>query len=180
MKEAKLIIEEYGLNTDEETFEIVLEVLEKFGSARNVIIEGLKPEYKYLKKLSKLVAMLSDKKLYETTEEEMITQEAEELSILMHNIYQIVSRDSKDKNEDFSKLMSSINIRKTFNPTNKQLWIMNYLGGREFISKISFQESNKLIRMIISAIEKYKSETDESSTLAIKSNTMGLLKIKSN
>jgi len=58
IKEAKIIIDEYGLSTNEDTIEIVLEVISKFGSARAVLVEGLKPKYQYLKKLSKLLAML--------------------------------------------------------------------------------------------------------------------------
>ena len=42
IKEAKIIIDEYGLNTDEATIEIVLDAINKFGSAKNVLIEGLK------------------------------------------------------------------------------------------------------------------------------------------
>ena len=66
IKEAKIIIDEYGLNTDEETIEIVLDLINKFGSARNILIEGLKPEYKFLKKLSKLLAMSGVKKTFDT------------------------------------------------------------------------------------------------------------------
>ena len=43
IKQAKIIIDEYGLSSDEETIEIVLECINKFGSAKNILIEGLKP-----------------------------------------------------------------------------------------------------------------------------------------
>ena len=170
MKEAKLIIEEYGLSTDEETFEIVLEVLDKFSTARNVIIEGLKPEYKYLKKLSKLLAMLDEKQTYEL--------EAEKIATLMHDINKVVSRDSQSKGEDFLSLMARINIRETFHPSDLELWVMNYIGGRELIAKINLQESNQLIRRIKNAIEKYQRTPALSSTLAIENNVLNNLQQK--
>jgi len=170
MKEAKLIIEEYGLSTDEETFEIVLEVIQKFGTARNVIIEGLKPEYKYLKKLSKLVAMLDEKQTYEL--------EAEKIATLMHDINKVVSRDSESKGEDFLSLMNRINIRESFHPTDMQLWVMNFLGGRELLAKVNLQESNQLLRRITNAIEKYQRTPELSSTLAIENSALNNLQIK--
>ncbi len=160
MKEAKLIIEEYGLSTDEESFEVVLEVINKFGNARNVLIEGLKPEYKYLKKLSKLIAMLDEQQSFDL--------EAENIFSLMHSINHVVSKDSQSRGEDFFTLMSSLNIKKTFHPTDKQIWVMNYLGGREFISKINLQDANQLIRRIINAIEKYERTPEIQSISAVK------------
>jgi len=91
IKEAKIIIDEYGLNTDEETIEIVLDLINKFGSARNILIEGLKPEYKFLKKLSKLLAMSGIKKTFDTD------TDAEDIANLLHSIYKTVLKDSEKK-----------------------------------------------------------------------------------
>jgi len=168
MKEAKLIIEEYGLSTDEETFEIVLEVITKFSTARNVLIEGLKPEYKYLKKLSKLIAMLDEKQTFDL--------EAEDLSSLMHSINHVVSKDSQTREEDFLTLLSRLDIKKTFNPSPMQLWVMNYLGGREFIAKINLQDANQLLRRIVNAIEKYERAPELTSSLAIENNAIKNMK----
>jgi hypothetical protein len=148
IKEAKIIIDEYGLNTDEDTIEIVLEVINKFGSAKNVIIEGLKPEYKFLKKLSKLLAMMDEKPTFD--------DDAEKIAKLMHSIYKVVSKDSQERGEDFLTLLRSINVRKTFNPSEMELWVMNHIGGRELIAKIIYQEPNFLYRKILDAIEMYK------------------------
>ena len=101
IKQAKIIIDEYGLTTDEDSIEIVLEVINKFGNAKNVLIEGLKPEFKYLKKLSKLLAMLDEKQSFNI--------ESEKISILMHDIYRVVLRDSESKGEDFLDLLRRIN-----------------------------------------------------------------------
>lgn len=169
MKEAKLIIEEYGLSTDEETFEVVLEVISKFGTARNVLIEGLKPEYKYLKKLSKLIAMLDEKQSFD--------EEAEQISSLMHSINHVVSKDSESREEDFLTLLSRLDIKKTFNPSDMQLWVMNYLGGREFIAKVNLQDANQLLRRIINAIEKYERTPDLTQSLAIKNNAIKNMKL---
>ena len=164
MREAKLIIEEYGLSTDEDTFEVVLEVIHKFGTARKVLLEGLKPEYQYLKKLSKLLAMIDEKKTYDL--------EAEELSSLMHSIHHVVSKDSESRDEDFLSLLDTLNIRKTFNPSEMQLWVMNYLGGRKLIAQINLQEVNQLMRRIKTAIEKYERLPELSSNLAIENNAI--------
>jgi hypothetical protein len=169
MKEAKLIIEEYGLSTDEETFEVVLEVIAKFGTARNVLIEGLKPEYKYLKKLSKLIAMLDEKQSYDL--------EAEEISNLMHSINHVVTKDSESRGEDFLSLLDKLNIRKTFNPSDMQVWVMNYLGGREFIAQVNLQDANQLLRRITNAIEKYERTPELSSGLAIENNAIKNMKL---
>nr|WP_321268075.1 hypothetical protein [uncultured Sulfurimonas sp.] len=167
IKEAKLIINEYDLSADEDTYEIVLESINKFGSARNVLIEGLKPEYKYLKKVSKLLAMLDEKPIFDT--------QAEDISKLMYKIYKTVSNDSASSGEDFTKLMASINVRKTFNPSDMELWVMNYIGGRELIANITLQEPNQLKRRILEAIKKYQKLTEMPSTLAIGNNAINNL-----
>jgi len=169
MKEAKLLIEEYGLSTDEATFEVVLEVINKFGTARNVLIEGLKPEYQYLKKLSKLLAMLDEKPVYDT--------KAEEISQLMHSINHVVTKDSEEKGEDFLKLLNALNIRETFKLSDMQIWVMNYIGGRELIAKVNLQEANQLLRRIISAIQKYERSPELSSSLAIENNAIKNMKL---
>ena len=148
IKEAKVIIDEYGLTTDETTIEIVLEAIDKFGSAKNVLIEGLKPQYKFLKKLSKLLAMIDKQPSYD--------DESEKIANLMHSIYKVVLKDSIEKGEDFTKLLSQINVRKSFEVDEMQLWVMQHLGGRDFIAKINYQDANLLNRDIKSAIEQYK------------------------
>ncbi|MCK9492590.1 MAG: hypothetical protein M0Q24_10945 [Sulfurimonas sp.] len=152
IKEAKLIVNEYDLSTDESSFEIALEALAKFGSARAVLLEGLKPQYKYLKKVSKLLAMLDEKPQNDA--------DAQAISSLMYEIYKTVSNDSKSRGENIRDLMAAINVRKTFNPSNKELWVMNYLGGREFILNITYQEPNALERKIIEALKKYDTFAD--------------------
>lgn len=169
MKDAKLIIDEYGLSTDEATFEVVLEVINKFGTARNVLVEGLKEEYKYLKKLSKLIAMLDEKPVYDT--------QAEEISTLMHSINHVVTKDSESRDEDFLTLLNKLNIRKTFNPSEMQLWVMNYLGGRGLIAKINLQEANQLLRRITNAIQKYERTPELSSEFAIENSAIKNMKL---
>ena len=159
IKEAKIIIDEYGLNTDEATIEIVLDAINKFGSAKNVLIEGLKSEYKFLKKLSKLLAMLDEKPSYD--------DEAEKIANLMHSIYKVVLKDSIKEGEDFKKLLRQINVRKSFDINEMQIWVMQHLGGRGFIAKINYQDANVLNRHIRSAIEQYKRNLASSSNLRI-------------
>jgi len=147
IQQAKIIMQEYDLQTDEETIEIVLEVINKYGSAKNVLLEGLKPKYKYLKKLSKLLAMLDEKVEFDT--------QAEDILRLMHDIHKVLVKESEEKGESFLKLLAQINIRKTFHPSEMQIWVMEYLGGRRLIGDIQLQEPNQLLRKIKSAIEKY-------------------------
>ena len=170
IKQAKIIIDEYGLNTDEDTIEIVLEAISKFGNAKNVLIEGLKPEFKYLKKLSKLLAMLDEKQSYDL--------EAEKIAVLMHNIYKIVLKDSEAKGEDFLGLLRRINVRQTFNPSDMELWVMQYLGGRDLIAQINLQDPNQLNRRILNAISSYKRLPELENNLKIENNQFQNLKIK--
>ena len=160
IKEAKIIIDEYDLTTDETTYEIALEAINRFGSAKNVLIEGLKPEYKFLKKLSKLLAILGEEK---TSNDD----EAEEIATLMHSIYKVVLKDSISRGEDFLELMKKINVRKSFEVSEKQLWVMQYLGGREFIANINYEDANLLNRKINDALKRYNQLIESSSNLQI-------------
>lgn len=170
IKEAKLIVNEYDLSTDESSFEIALEALAKFGSARAVLVEGLKPEYKYLKRASKLLAMLDEKPQRDA--------EADKISSLMYDIYKTVSNDSKSRGEDVRELMAAINVRKTFNPSDKELWVMNYLGGREFILNITYQEPNALNRKIVQALNRYENLAETPTQNAIENRHIHDLAIK--
>ena len=170
IKEANIIIDEYGLTANEHTIEIVLESINKFGNARNVLLEGLKPEYQYLKKLSKLLAMLDTKPTYD--------KDAEMIATLMHDIYKIVTRDSEDKGENFFDLLRRINVRETFKPTQMQLWVMEYLGGRKFIAEINLQEPNALHRKIQNAIKKYELAPELSTNLMIENSRLQSMRLK--
>ena len=164
MREAKIILEEYGIPVNEESLEVAMDAVEKFGSAKNVLIEGLKPEYLYLKKFSKLLAIMDEKQTYDI--------EAEDVATLLHDINRTILNDSQSKGEDYMKLLASINIRKTFNPTEMQIWVMNYIGGRELISEINKQEPNQLKRRIVAAIEKYKLLENKSEALGIENKNL--------
>jgi len=169
IKQAKIIMDEYGLYGDEDTIEIVLDVINKFGSAKNVMIEGLKPEYKFLKKLSKLLAMLDEKQTYDL--------EAEKIATLMHDIHKVVLLDSESRGEDFLDLLRKINVRKTFNPNSMELWVMQYLGGRNLIAEINLQDPNQLNRRILNAISKYNMLPEIDTTLAIQNSAFQNIQI---
>ena len=170
IQQAKIIIQEYDLQMDEQSIEIVLELINKYGSAKNVLLEGLKPKYKYLKKLSKLLAMLDEKQEFD--------KEAEEISTLMHNIHKVVLQDSEAKGEDFMTLLAKLDIRKTFHPNDMQIWVMEYLGGRKFIANINYEEPNYLIRKILNAIEKYKTISNSENLALIQNKTIQAAKPK--
>ena len=170
IKEANVIMEEYGLSMGENSIEIVLEVINKYGSARNVLLEGLKPKYQYLKKLSKLLAMLDEPQSFDL--------EAEKIAILLHDIHKVILLDAQKKGENFLTLLKAINVRKTFNPTPMELWVMQYLGGRELIADINLQDANQLNRRIRSAIEKYKQNPELGSDLIIQNSTLENVKLK--
>jgi len=170
IKEANVIIEEYGLSMGENSIEIVLEAINKYGSARNVLLEGLKPKYQYLKKLSKLLAMIDEPQSFDL--------EAEKIAILLHDIHKVILQDSQSKGADFLTLLKTINVRKTFHPSDMELWVMQYLGGRELIADINLQDANQLNRRIRSAIEKYKQNPELASDLVIQNSMMENVKLK--
>ena len=58
-----------------------------------------------------------------------------------------------------------------------QVWVMNFLGGREFIAKINLQDPNQLIRRITNAIEKYERNPELASTLALENNPIKNMKL---
>jgi hypothetical protein len=169
IKEANIIIDEYGLTANEHTIEIVLEAINKFGNARNVLLEGLKPEYQYLKKLSKLLAMFDTKPTYD--------RDAEKIASLMHDIYKIVTRDSQESGEDFLDLLKRINVRETFKPSDMELWVMEHLGGRKLIAEINFQEPNELHRKIQNAIKKYEQTPELSTGLMIENSALQSMRL---
>ncbi|MFK5938833.1 MAG: hypothetical protein QM497_10615 [Sulfurimonas sp.] len=168
--ETNIVISEYGLTINENTMEIVLEAIHKFGNARNVLLEGLKPEYQYLKKLSKLLAMLDEKPTYD--------RDAEKIANLMHDIYKIVTRDSEKKGKNFFDLLKRINVRETFKPNAMELWVMEYLGGRNFIAEINLQEPNQLHRKIQNAIKKYEQTPELSTSLMIENSLLNQKQIR--
>jgi len=91
----------------------------------------------------------------------------EKISTLIHTIYKVVYKDSVDMGEDFLKLLSRLNVRKTFNLSAKELWVMQHLGGREFIAKIHYEEPNHLNSKILEAIQKYDMLQKSSDSLYI-------------
>ena len=59
-----------------------------------------------------------------------------------------------------------------------ELWVMQYLGGRELIAEINLQDANQLNRRIRSAIEKYKQTPELSSEYLIQNGMMKGVKLK--
>ena len=104
--------------------------------------------------------------------------EAEKIAILLHDIHKVVLKDSQSKGENFLTLLKTINVRKTFNPTAMELWVMQYLGGRELIADINLQDANQLNRRIRNAIEKYKQNPELGSDLLIQNSMMENVKLK--
>lgn len=95
--------------------------------------------------------------------------EARVISTLMHDINKIVTQESISKGEDYYRLMMALNVRKSFNLTDKQAYVMNELGGREAIIKINTTEPNTLERKIIQLLVKFDNE-NAGKTLAVARN----------
>ena len=96
----------------------------------------------------------------------------------MHDIHKVVLKDSLSKGEDFLNLLSRINVRETFKPSKMELWVMQYMGGRDLIAKINLQDANQLQRRILNAISKYNRLPDLSDELLIENNSFENLIIK--
>jgi len=164
--QAKTVLTEFQIAMSDDSFEYALEAINKFGNAKNVILEGLKPEYKYLTRLSKLLALINEK--------ESFSDDAETIASLIYAIYKRVSEDSEKMDEDFMSLMTRINIRKTFNPSEMELWVMNHIGGRELISKVTYEDPNLLHKKIVNAIKMYKRLPKPSADLALENKNNNL------
>lgn len=95
--------------------------------------------------------------------------EAECIASLMHSINKTVINESISKGEDYMFLMRSINIRATFDVSDKQAYVLNEIGGREAIICVNTTEPNALLGNIIKSLEKYDRENG-SNTLKIAGN----------
>ena len=96
--------------------------------------------------------------MLEDGEKTIVDTRAEDISTLMHSIYHVVSKDSQKSKESYLSLLNKLNIRKTFNPSNLQIWVMEYLGGREFISKIIFEDASLLFAFGTKTIQNFRDQ----------------------
>lgn len=94
--------------------------------------------------------------------------EARVIATLMHDINKIVLSESESKGEDYFRLMMALNVRKSFQLTDKQAYVMNEIGGREAIIKINTTEPNTLERKIIESLKRYERD-NVGKTLSIAS-----------
>ena len=81
--------------------------------------------------------------------------EASVIATLMHDINKIVIQESEAKGVGYYELMMALNVRKSFQLTEKQAYVMNEIGGREAIMKINTTEPNTLERKIIESLKRF-------------------------
>lgn len=87
-----------------------------------------------------------------------IEHEARIIVAILHDINKVITKDSQAKGEDYVKLMAVCNIAVSFNLTQKQVYVMNDIGGRELIMKINETEPNMIERKTVDSIKKYEKE----------------------
>lgn len=95
--------------------------------------------------------------------------EARVIASLMHDINKIVINESQSKGEGYFELMMALNIRKSFQLSDKQSYVMNEIGGREAIMKINITEPNTLERRIIESLKKFE-HNNSGKTIALANN----------
>lgn len=103
------------------------------------------------------------------TPESYHESEARVIATLMHDINKIVLSEAESKGEDYYRLMMALNVRKSFQLTDKKAYVMNEIGGREAIIKINTTEPNTLERKIIESLKRYERD-NVGKTLSIASS----------
>lgn len=95
--------------------------------------------------------------------------EATVIATLMHDINKVVIMEAESKGIDYYRLMMALNVRESFQLTDKQAYVMNEIGGREAIVKINTTEPNTLERKIIESLKRYERD-NIGKTLAVAHN----------
>ncbi|MBU0631381.1 hypothetical protein KKA17_01935 [bacterium] len=156
MKSVKILADEYGLDTEEYTIELLLELLDKFGSLNNVLKEGLKPEYKFLKKRSKIIAMLGDSLLDEDS------HKIDNFISYCHALNHAISTQAITMAYSYEELLNKLKIKETISKwkeseeeINETDWVLNRLGGKNFIKTIILQEPNQLRKNVKLVFDQY-------------------------
>ncbi len=147
-KQAKLLLEGLGVSENEETFEMALAAINRFGSYKNVLMESDTEAYAFKKPLVKLIKLSTP-----AVEEDEHAEEAEAVLTLLHRINRTMIELSQSRGEDYRKLMANADLRKMFKLDGRQADILNRVGGRELIMTINQKEPNHMIRAIIAAIK---------------------------
>lgn len=99
--------------------------------------------------------------------------EAEVICSLLHSINKTALHEAEAKGEGYKQIMASMNIRVTFSLSDMQAWVINEIGGRNFIMDINRTEPNSLHRMVLEHLNKY--ERRDIMQIGTKSNVSALI-----
>lgn len=156
MKAVKILSDEYNVDTDEHTIELLLELLNKYGSLNNVLKEGTKQQYQFLKKRSKIIAMLGD----DLHDDEYAKADA--LINYIHALNREIQADASTTAWSYDELLQDLKLKETLDKCKEMsessdeiFWVLTRLGGKEFIKKINFQEPNQLRKNVKYVFDQY-------------------------
>jgi|SRR3990167_3285147 len=92
---------------------------------------------------------------YTNTPKNDFIAEAKEIVSLMHSMNKTALSHAEEKGEGYIQILNKIDMRLTFNLSDKQVCVLNELGGKKIIMKVNEQEPNSLERKVIEQLEKY-------------------------
>lgn len=157
--QARELMHSIEANDTESNFEVALEVISKYGSCRNAMMQAVKIDYKRRDEL--LYALLGE------SESQDVSPIVKELAKKMHSINRQISADAEARGEDYFKLLKAANIREAVDLSDLEVWVLNEIGGREVISRVNRFEPNNLHRILESAVKKYQNRIEHAPMNAI-------------
>lgn len=148
LNQARLLIEGLGVKENEESLEMSLSAIERFGNYKNALLESSSEPYKFDKAMVKLIKLSN----YKDEKDEFETQ-AEEILTLLHVIHKTVVELAQSNNTSEEEAIRVVDIGATFKLNPKQRCVLNKIGGRETILHVTLSEPNTMIRKIVNALE---------------------------
>lgn len=167
LKAVQILADEFEVERNEYTIELLMELLETYGSVTMVIKEGLKPEYKFLKKLSKIIALQKDDsdKEYEYKTNRLINY--------IHELNAAIGNEAVIGKKSYQELLNLLKLKETMQlamkqDTNEMYWVIVRVGGKALVKNINVQEINPLREKIKAVFEQYNHlSKDKKNELAL-------------
>ncbi len=166
MHQVRQLLDALGAGTHDDNVQVAMDVLDRFGSYRNAMLEASKIDFK--KKDELLFALLEEVELD-------YTADVKRISALMHTINRTAVVESEKTGNDYYKLLSNIDIKKTFGLSDMDVFVLNAVGGRKVIMKVNRYEPNQLCRLIEKQVIRFKCRPEEPSDTLIDNRVMGLI-----
>ena len=143
-EQAELLLQGLNINNEDLATE-AYKAVTMYGGYKRALIECGK--LSFMNGTMKLLQIIKDNTDY--------SQEAEELFNIIHSTHKLAMSHSISIGSDYFRELERFNIRKMFKLSDKQVWVLNEIGGREYISQINKKEPNTVVRKLNELLERY-------------------------